>query len=103
MADFTDKTVFITGAAKGQGRAVALALAEEGANIIAFDLGEKIGGEAAEGHMSGGEEDGYGIWNQVLPTATKIDAPAELSAEEVFRLASETIANATDKRNAIMV
>ena len=42
MADFTDKTVFITGAAKGQGRAVALALAEEGANIIAFDLGEKI-------------------------------------------------------------
>ncbi|MBR3734455.1 MAG: SDR family NAD(P)-dependent oxidoreductase, partial [Lachnospiraceae bacterium] len=42
MADFTNKTVFITGAAKGQGRAVALALAEEGANIIAFDLGEKI-------------------------------------------------------------
>ena len=42
MADFTNKTIFITGAAKGQGRAVALALAEEGANIIAFDLGEKI-------------------------------------------------------------
>ena len=42
MADFTNKTVFITGAAKGQGHAVALALAEEGANIIAFDLGEKI-------------------------------------------------------------
>jgi len=40
--EFKDKTVFITGAAKGQGRAVALALAEEGANIIAFDLGEKI-------------------------------------------------------------
>ena len=29
-------------AAKGQGRAVALAFAKEGANIIAFDLGEKI-------------------------------------------------------------
>ena len=43
------------------------------------------------------DEDDYGVWNQVLPTATKIDAPAELSAEEVFRLASETIANATDK------
>ncbi len=42
MGDFTNKTVFITGAAKGQGRAVALALAEDGANIIAFDLGEKI-------------------------------------------------------------
>ncbi|MBQ6967567.1 MAG: mycofactocin-coupled SDR family oxidoreductase [Lachnospiraceae bacterium] len=42
MGDFKDKTVFITGAAKGQGRAVALALAAEGANIIGFDLGEKI-------------------------------------------------------------
>ena len=43
------------------------------------------------------EEDNYGVWNQVLPTATKIDAPAEMSAKEVFRLASETIAKATDK------
>lgn len=42
MGDFIGKTVFITGAAKGQGRAVALAFAREGANIIAFDLKEKI-------------------------------------------------------------
>lgn len=41
--EFENKTVFITGAAKGQGRGVALAFAEEGANIIAFDLGERIG------------------------------------------------------------
>ncbi len=41
--DFQNKTVFITGAAKGQGRGVALAFAKEGANIIAFDLGKKIG------------------------------------------------------------
>lgn len=41
-SEFTGKTIFITGAAKGQGRAVALAFAAEGANIIAFDLGEKI-------------------------------------------------------------
>lgn len=40
--EFKDKTIFITGAAKGQGRAVALAFAKEGANIIAFDLGERI-------------------------------------------------------------
>ncbi|MBK5246967.1 MAG: mycofactocin-coupled SDR family oxidoreductase [Peptostreptococcaceae bacterium] len=39
---FEKKTIFITGAAKGQGRGVALAFAKEGANIIAFDLGEKI-------------------------------------------------------------
>lgn len=40
--DFEKKTIFVTGAAKGQGRATSLAFAEEGANIIAFDLGEKI-------------------------------------------------------------
>ena len=40
--EFVNKTIFITGAAKGQGRAVALAFAAEGANIAAFDLGEKI-------------------------------------------------------------
>lgn len=40
--EFEGKTIFITGAAKGQGKAVARAFAKEGANIIAFDLGEKI-------------------------------------------------------------
>lgn len=42
MLEFKGKTVFITGAAKGQGRETALAFAKEGANIIGFDLGEKI-------------------------------------------------------------
>lgn len=42
MGQFTGKTVFITGAAKGQGRAVAIAFAKEGANIAGFDLNNKI-------------------------------------------------------------
>jgi len=42
VGEFHNKTVFITGAAKGQGRAVALAFAREGANIIGFDLGTPI-------------------------------------------------------------
>ncbi|HEX2947907.1 MAG TPA: mycofactocin-coupled SDR family oxidoreductase [Clostridia bacterium] len=42
MGQFTGKTVFITGAAKGQGRAAALAFAKEGANVIGFDLGGRI-------------------------------------------------------------
>jgi SDR family mycofactocin-dependent oxidoreductase len=42
MGEFKGKTVFITGAAKGQGRETALAFAKEGANIIGFDLGQKI-------------------------------------------------------------
>jgi len=55
--EFENKTVFITGDAKGQGRGVALTFAKEGANIIAFNRGdiqklqvlkkevEEIGGE----------------------------------------------------------
>ena len=42
VKEFHNKTVFITGAAKGQGKAVALAFAREGANIIGFDLGAPI-------------------------------------------------------------
>lgn len=40
--EFHGKTIFITGAGKGQGRAVALGFAAEGANVIAFDLGTRI-------------------------------------------------------------
>ena len=38
MGRVQDKVVFITGAARGQGRAQALRLAEEGAHIIAVDI-----------------------------------------------------------------
>jgi SDR family mycofactocin-dependent oxidoreductase len=40
--EFADRTVFITGAAHGQGRATALAFAREGANIAAFDVAKQI-------------------------------------------------------------
>jgi len=42
MPEFINKSAFITGAARGQGRETALALAREGADILAFDLGKKI-------------------------------------------------------------
>ena len=42
MGEFSGKVAFITGAAHGQGRATALALAKEGANIAAFDVAKKI-------------------------------------------------------------
>jgi len=41
-SDFDGRVAFITGAAHGQGRAVALALAREGADIIGFDVAAKI-------------------------------------------------------------
>ncbi len=40
--EFEDRTVFITGAAHGQGRATALAFAREGANVVAFDLAKQL-------------------------------------------------------------
>lgn len=40
--EFSGKTIFITGAGNGQGRAAALAFAKEGANVIGFDLAKKI-------------------------------------------------------------
>ncbi|GAA1205042.1 mycofactocin-coupled SDR family oxidoreductase [Prauserella alba] len=42
MGRFDDKVAFITGAARGQGRSHAVALAEEGADIIAIDTTAKV-------------------------------------------------------------
>jgi NAD(P)-dependent dehydrogenase (short-subunit alcohol dehydrogenase family) len=40
--DLKGKVAFITGAAHGQGRAAAIALAKEGVNIAAFDIAETL-------------------------------------------------------------
>jgi SDR family mycofactocin-dependent oxidoreductase len=42
MGEFAGKVAFITGAAHGQGRATALALAAEGARIAAFDIARPL-------------------------------------------------------------
>lgn len=42
MPELSGKVAFITGAAHGQGRAVALALAREGARIVAFDVARPL-------------------------------------------------------------
>ncbi|TGM56629.1 mycofactocin-coupled SDR family oxidoreductase [Leptospira adleri] len=41
-SEFKNQVVFITGAAHGQGRATALAFAEQGANIVAFDVAKQL-------------------------------------------------------------
>jgi SDR family mycofactocin-dependent oxidoreductase len=43
MGRLTDKVVFITGAARGQGRSHAIHLAQEGACIIASDICQEVG------------------------------------------------------------
>jgi len=40
--DLKNKVAFITGAAHGQGRAAALALAKEGVHIVAFDIAKQL-------------------------------------------------------------
>jgi SDR family mycofactocin-dependent oxidoreductase len=42
MAEFSGQVAFITGAAHGQGRAVALALAQAGARIAAYDIARPL-------------------------------------------------------------
>ncbi|AKD57267.1 mycofactocin-coupled SDR family oxidoreductase [Spirosoma radiotolerans] len=54
MAELQGEVAFITGAAHGQGRAVALALAREGAHIVAFDLAKPL---AYPGYALGSESE----------------------------------------------
>ena len=42
MARFTDRVAFITGAARGQGRAEAVLFAEEGASVVISDIAARV-------------------------------------------------------------
>ncbi len=56
--DFVGKVAFITGAAHGQGRAVALALARAGARIAAFDVARPL---SYPGYQLGSQDDLRGL------------------------------------------
>ena len=43
MGRVDGKVAFVTGAARGQGRSHAIRLAQEGADIVAVDLCDKVG------------------------------------------------------------
>ena len=78
MGEFAGKVAFITGAAHGQGRATALALAREGARIGAFDIARPL------------SYPGYDMGNR--------DDLASL-AEECRRLATECLTFQGDVRD----
>lgn len=88
MGEFSGKTVFITGAAKGQGRAVAIAFAKEGANIVAFDLPAKISYPAYNNTC---KDDLLNLKDEVMGIGSKI----EVFCGDV-RIASD-VKNAVDK------
>lgn len=48
MGICNNRTVIITGAARGLGRAYALAFAAEGANVVVNDIGTSLGGEGRD-------------------------------------------------------
>lgn len=48
MAICENRTVIITGAARGLGRAYALAFAAEGANVVVNDIGTSLGGDGRD-------------------------------------------------------
>ena len=72
---FSGKTVIITGAASGIGRATALIFAREGANVVCADLNEAGAGETA------GQVNGKG--SQAL--AVKTDVTAREQVDDVVK------------------
>ena len=62
MGEFSGQVAFITGAAHGQGRAAALALARAGANIAALDVARPL---AYPGYTLGSEDELTSLVSQV--------------------------------------
>ena len=85
---FDGKVVFITGAARGQGRSHAVRFAEEGADIIAFDLCDQIDSVA---YPMPTREDLDETVNLVEKTGRRI--VAELGDVRDFERLKEVVAN----------
>jgi len=62
MNDLKNKVAFITGAAHGQGRASAIALAHEGVHIVAFDIAKQL---KYPGYNLGSEDDLDTLKNEI--------------------------------------
>jgi NAD(P)-dependent dehydrogenase (short-subunit alcohol dehydrogenase family) len=89
--NLSGKVAFITGAAHGQGRATALALAKEGVNIAAFDIAKQLSYPA---YNFGSNEELISLKNEVENLGVKIliHQGDVRNSDEIARAVNETIA-----------
>lgn len=86
----TDKVAFITGAAHGQGRATALALAKKGVHIAAFDIGRPLSypgyalGSVDELHSLQSEVQQIGVKCLVFQGDIRIDSDIKTAVYETI-------------------
>lgn len=90
ISSLKDQVAFITGAAHGQGRAVALALAREGVHIAAFDVARQL---SYPGYELGSVEDlnslkaaveAMGVGCAIFQGDVRIDADLKFAVTETF-------------------
>ncbi|HMJ47995.1 MAG TPA: mycofactocin-coupled SDR family oxidoreductase [Ferruginibacter sp.] len=90
MSTLNGKVAFITGAAHGQGRATALALAGEGAHIVAFDIAKPL---AYPGYTLGSADDlstlkekveSLGVKCLVFQGDVRVDANIKIAVDETI-------------------
>jgi 3-oxoacyl-[acyl-carrier protein] reductase len=79
MTKLKDKVAFVTGAAQGIGKAIALALAKEGANLIISDINLELASQTAK------EVEALGVRALALKTNVADAAEVENSVNEALK------------------
>jgi len=80
MSNLKDKVAFITGSAQGIGKAIAVALAKEGTNIVVSDINLELAAQTAK------EIEALGVKTMAIKTNVADLADVEKSVEEITKV-----------------